>query len=66
MKDEKKAASQEISDEALDQVAGGGGRRPNGGCPGCGSLKPGIRKGNDCVCPDCGYLFFTKAAHVNV
>ena len=51
--------SSELSDEALDQVAGDFGG-PNSPCPDCGSSKRARLQGNDYVCPDCGHLYFVK------
>ncbi|MBR4702680.1 MAG: hypothetical protein IKD63_01600 [Oscillospiraceae bacterium] len=57
MEDEKKTV-QEISDEALDQVAGGFGGKDNP-CPDCGSKKYARFRAADkkYVCPDCGHVY---------
>ena len=54
----------ELEDDALDQVGGGSGQ--NSGCPECHSTNPRTMKGNDYVCPDCGYVLFTRPGHLGI
>ena len=54
----------ELTDDALDSVAGGRGQYS--GCPDCGSTKPRAMMGNDYVCPDCGHVFFTIPSFIDI
>ena len=65
MEDEKKTVSQELTDEALDQVAGGCGG-PKNPCPACGSTKYAVTKEGNKVCPDCGHKYFARPTHFGI
>ena len=54
-----KAVSPELSDEALDAVAGGFGG-PKSPCPDCGSTRRARLQGDDYICPDCEHIYFHR------